>query len=460
MPKICIVVLSLVVVFCTAGCSKNLPQRELTFTGKLNDEQRRSAEKKPWLASKSLRAKAAKENRAQLYEKLEVKTADFEAEESLAGLGFIPGTADAYAVYRDGTAGLILEGGEVIKLDKLSERIDRVKMGGRAQTVVLGLASHGSQAAWDSADLSRQLTLRPQKTTFGQARVYDSKPIKHSHYLAAATEGGLLELWSLVSGNIANSVRFEGVQPREIARNNQGERIIFGTNSGEVRFWSGNDHSHVLYTHAGPVLEIVNMPRRGLIASSAKDGTLKIYSKRAKRVLYARQFSKALYRIVVSKNERWVVAIPATGLPVAFNLDEEGLATSLYKFPVHTIEKAEFLPGDQYMLIKYASKGVFLWDMRGREPVQGAFVSSIEDGAKDFHIAQKAKISAVLQGERRIGYWDPEYGRIMGGGLISARPVERFAISEDGRWLLAGLVGGGLVRMRVMTGREFTIPVE
>ena len=304
-------------VVAAAACSSGdrRPQKEHTFTGNLTDAQRAQAGH-----NKRVRDRIEAEESAALYKRLDVKIAKLDSNAPYAGLGFLPNNSVGYVVQRDSQAALFTYKGTLTKLDRLVKRVDHAELAGPGSNRILGLSAHGSQAAWNAGNLTQQIILRPQKTTFDRVKMFDSQPVSQGSYLVTASEGGLLETWSLASGNRMRAVRFANFQPRQIGRNISVNRVIFGTNDGQVRIWRGGSGSDFQYQHSGPLLELLCIPKHNLIGSVGKDGQVILYDMTKRQVVFSQQFPKADYQLVLSDDEAHLIAAPAVGFPMAINL--------------------------------------------------------------------------------------------------------------------------------------------
>lgn len=292
--------------FSVASCAGLLPQEELTFTGPLDPYRRPRTEAE----MRRLAAFQQKEIRRSLHASM------FQADTTaaFADFGYTPGSRMGYAVFRDGQALLLPNGRARLDLERIAQRTDSVLLAGAHGRTVVGFTPRGTLMSWDPDRTSRQLVLRPQQTTFGQKRVLDAVGLRDTNSLAVATEGGGIETWSLISGNRLSSAQLREFQPRRFAKGCRSNRVVFGTNSGEVRLWTGGRGSKRLYQHSGPVLHLQILPS-GAVISSAKDGTAKLGSLSGGNAFTLATFSSAVYDIVVAPGGRHALIIPSEGMP-------------------------------------------------------------------------------------------------------------------------------------------------
>lgn len=293
------------------ACAGLLPQEQLTFTGALDPAQppRNAAEA----------ARLAGYRQEQLRKALRFSEFEATSNAAFAGFGYTAGARMGYAVFRDGEAMLLPDGRGRLDLEKIAPRIDSVILAGSQGRTVIGFTPRGTLMSWDPDRTSRQLVLRPQQTTFGQQRVLDAVGIDGANQLVVATEGRGIEKWSLVSGHRISSTQFREIQPRRFAKGCRTGRVVFGTNTGEVRLWTGRRSSRLLYQHSGPVLNLQILPS-GSVISSAKDGTVKLGTLTGRPAVTLASFSSAVYDLIVSKSGQFALIVPTDGVPKAVDL--------------------------------------------------------------------------------------------------------------------------------------------
>lgn len=449
--------LNAVILYVITGCSSGYdrPQKEHTFTGNLTDEQRSQAN-----YNKRVRDRIVKEEKAMQFQRLSVKIAKLSSDAPYAGLGFLPNNTTAYTVQRDARATIFSPQGGLTPLDQLAKRVDRAQLAAPRSNRILGLSAHGTQAVWNAGNLSQQLVLRPQKSTFGRVKMFDSEPVSGGRYLVTASEGGLMERWSLSSGNRVSAVKFSAYQPRQIARNISVNRVIFGTNDGQVRIWRGGHGSDFQYSHSGPILELVCIPKRNLIASVGKDGRIILFDMMKRQIVLSRQFTKADYQLVVSKDERRIIASPAVGAPIAIDL-QTFKASFVRHVPTNITTKVEFGASSDFAISQHGGSGMMFWNLSRAKPLTYKLAPQARGKPMDFSVSEYANVAAILTNKDFIEYWDIGTKKYLGPAFRSRNAgIARFEISADANWLLVGLTDGRIIRLRVSYGEDAPVDLE
>jgi WD40 repeat protein len=424
-----------------SACSRPLPQEEHTFS-RLPDA-REMAARGDRAGHPSTLALNERLLQAELSRRLELFVTETEKREPIAGIGFFPGRDDGYVVLRDNTVVYFGKNGEVIPLDHLVPRVDQVIAGGPAGRTIVGLSASGTLGSWNTGNLTQQLVLRDQQTTFRQGQVFDAEFTSDGN-LAVAAEDRRLELVSLRSGDLIASTTLPKAQPRVIAPASESGPIVFGTDGGEVALW-GRRGVDTLYSHAGPVLDIVLVEPRALIISAAKDGTVKVYDRRTGTILKQLTFPKAVRQIRISPDHKFAVAIPASGRAQIIDLDDMSVET-LRGFRNQYV--ARFVSaGPDNALILGDGNQLQRWNL-----VTGVATRPFgpPDGSElvDFAVARSYGLAILADENNRISTYD---FRTNTPGIVIAEsrtPITRIAISDTDAWLIVVLADGQIARMR------------
>lgn len=381
------------------------------------------------------------------------------------GFGFIPGTNQSYVAFEDGMARLFSASGNLTELEQLAPRLDDVFLAGPGRRRIIGFAHRGTSSSWNSANLSQQLVLRPQETTFSQARVLDAARVSDSPVLATATEGRRLELWSLVSGNLSRASQLpDEVAPRTIMPDSPRGAIVFGTETGEVRVWSGHRNTRLLYTHAARVLSISRVGTRGYL-STAQDGRAIYYSRANGLTTSEAEFDRAVYDSFVAPNGNLAVALPTRGQPVLFDT-VNGITTQLSGPPRPRYSSGQFSSDGRFFAARHIDGFISLWDLArgtGRQLRPNRTGESFAERRRSDHALDFAYAAAhgllLFANDTSIQAFDLETGRFMGTPLISATRIAGVETTRDGGTALVGLSDGRLIRFRPLRDIRTTVQI-
>lgn len=439
------------------GCSSSTgTQKELTYTREITDKHSDGGGIKPAALRKQLLAEYEQVQR----DRLGYHEAQFSSSAAILRVGFTPGSDQAYAVQRDGVAVMLDASGQLTELDRQVKRLDRVIDGGPSSNRIIGLSANGLLAAWNLSNLSQQLVIRPQQTTFDQVKLFDAEPLSHGRYVATASEGGLMEIWSLTSGHLIRSGRLKNIQPRQIAKNATSDYIPIGTNSGDVRVWSRGNSSTLLYQHSGPILNLEYLSHHNMIASVGKDGLFQLYSIPQRKVVFTHLFRKADYHLFVSQDERKIVAAPAVGRAIAVDLNT--LKSSPLTAPVKiSVSELDFAASNIHALSRHLASGLAMWNFGGGSPGRGQLHAEAPGLAYRYHIAADTNVAVILTDENYMEYWDISLNKYLGPALHSTNAeVTAFAINPDASTLIVTLSDGRILHQKVLFGGNRPIEVN
>ncbi len=426
-----------------SACNGPIPQADLTFSRAPTTAE--LAARSNGFVDQTTQRLLDKHEQQELFKSLSLTVHDPAPEGALVDVGFFPGRTDGYAVYRDGTAAHLTNSGQMVVLDNLTPRIDRVIVAGPSRRRIIGLNPRGTNAAWNTANLTQQLVLRPQDTTFSQRQVFDAEPIEGA-YLATAAEGGQLELWSLISGNLVRANSLNGIQPRSIAPGSPRGGVVFGTDAGEVRVWNGSGNTRLLYSHSGPVLNVQLLPRHGLIISASKDGTVKVFNRYHGTIVAEATFSRAVYDLKISPHEKYVMVVPANGAPRLIDLDTMAIR-NLPAHPGGATTDFQFV-GNGYAVSQQGAREIITWDVELPAPT-GIIPVQFGDQITDFAIARPQNMVVVVTSDNLLQYYDLAEKEISATVLQLSTPIASVAVSDSGEWALVALADGRVIRMKI-----------
>lgn len=437
-----------------SACGSPIPQADLTFSRAPTEAELDA--RSGGFVDRTTQRLLDKHAQQELIKDLNLTIHNPKPEGALVDVGFFPGRTDGYAVFRDGTAVHLTDAGRMVALDNLTPRIDRVIVAGPSRRRIIGLNPRGTNAAWNTANLTQQLVLRPQDTTFAQRQVFDSEPIEGA-YLATATEGGRLELWSLISGNLVHASNLNGIQPRSIAPSSPRGSVVFGTDAGEVRVWDGSGNTRLLYAHSGPVLNIQLLPRHGLIISASKDGTVKVFNRYHGTIVAETVFSRAVYALEISPYEKYVLIIPANGVPRLIDLDTMAVER-LRGHPGGITTDFQFM-GDGRGVSQQGAREVLTWNVDLALPM-GAIPVQFGDQITDFAIAATQNLVVMATSDDVLQYYDLVTKEIIRTALKLSTPIASVAVSDNGEWALVALSDGRVIRMQVDPTQPIAVRVR
>lgn len=411
-----------------AGCEGKLPQAEREFSGNPED------------ARNITRAQGREIDRELQARAQNLQTHDSGADATLIQAGFFDGRQDGYAVWRDGTVGYINSAGGLQILDKLPTRLDEVLIAGRR---IVGLHANGTMGAWNTANLSQQVVIRPQEATFNQTRVYDVAATPTGRLVMAA-EGERLEHWSLASGNRLSSGQLRNVQPRAVAPNSNRRSIVYGALSGEIRQSSGRGPGRVICKHDGPVLAVRWLAERNLVLSSAKDGSVLLCNMGSSLVVWRHDFRRPAYNIVVSETGNHAAITPAFGRPVMLDLNTvEG--KSLAANSALSTTRFAFAP-EGNAISQHGVSELRLWRTDLATP-RGKIALDARGQATGFAINAPQNRVAVLRDDTHVSWFDLARRRNIGLALFSDTEIASLSISDDGERMLLVLIDGRVLTL-------------
>ena len=350
------------------------------------------------------------------------------------GFGFVPGTHQTYVVFDDGSARLFRGSGDFVELESFAPRLSEVLLAGPNRQRIVGFTNRGTWSSWNSANLSQQLLLRPQQATFTQTRVLDVARVSDSPVLATATEGRRMELWSLVSGNLSTaSMLPEGIQPRVIMPDSRRNRIVFGTQTGDVRIWNGRRTTTRLYQHQARVLSITRVGNRGIYASA--DGRL-------------------------------AVVVPALGAPGAFGPTMED-AAKMASPPAPRYADGIFLSDNRHFMARQIDGSINIWDVERQTLLRryNMLIDNDNPAARrqsamvvDFATAVQQDV-VLLTNDNLVQMSGLTRPGGFGTILTSETRLAGIATSSDGRMAMVCLENGQIVRFRIVRDISGPIPI-
>lgn len=433
------------------GCGDGLsPQAQRTVTTPLTAEQRAALDNRGPFLSSLQRDRLAEAEQKQALAALDLKVLGIPQTSAALGFGFAGRREVPFHVFRDGKAFVYPNGSTQVALDVGSTRIHEVFLAGASDQYIIGASNNGTQMSWNADRTASQLVLRPQQSTFGRVRAYDFAATRNSSHLIQAVEGQGLERWSLVSGNRTTLTRIEDGQPRALLNDSHSSRVVFGTQDGAVREWH-NSHSHELYRHQGPVLELAADPRLRYIVSASKDGTVLIYERSSRTIVHQMTFRSAVYSIKTACDGRYVIAQPSVGHPVVYDTVRK-LQRDYRAYSDKLVEEISVLCGREELLILSGDGVLSRWDLRlglQRDPIKPFVGGRIRTIA----LHERSHRLALVTNLNRIEIWNLNDLSYITAPLQADPTIYRIKFPASGRRLLALLDEGHMLNMLVPTGR-------
>ncbi len=411
-----------------AGCTSNLPQAEREFS-----DYSIGVEHLSWSQKRQL-------EQTEQAQELNLQDHQTEANGPLVAAGFFAGRHDGYVVWRDGTVGFINSSGNLQILDRLPTRLDKALISGRQ---IIGLNSNGTMGAWNTSNLSQQVIIRPQDTTFNQSRVFDAVATSSGSLILAA-EGERLERWSLASGNRLTSGKLRDVQPRAIAPNSERQSVVYGSLSGAIHHSRGWEAGQVICRHNGPVLAVHWLKTRNQVLSSGKDGSVLLCDMKTSKVLWSYDLHHPAYEIIVSEDEGYAAIIPALGRPLVLDLHSR-MGKVLTTRPRRSTTRFVFTR-DGNAISQHGASELNLWRVnRGASLGQISLDKSGE--ITGFAVASPQNRVAVLRDDTHVSWFDLNSRRNLGVALVSGTKISSIALSDDGQKMLLVLIDGGVLTL-------------
>lgn len=383
--------------------------------------------------------------------------------------GWLGRSGASYQVFGDGTAQLFQPNGEPTELDDFETRLDGGFLAGADQNRIIGTAQRGTLVSWNASNLSQQVILRPQSSTFGQTRVLDAADVAGRPSLAMAVEGRRLELWSLVSGNLIRSGQMpEGIAPRVIMPDSSEGAIVFGTQTGDVRIWSSGNASQLLYKHDGPVLSIISLGK-GRIASSSKDGSVQVWSTTRGDAIGHLQFDTAVYDIAYSPQSDTISATPALGDIGVISL-ANGQSAILKTLGQNRFSRGEFDADGRAFVARTANGKLFHWTIPTRNESPTVFDSRSAMGLDkiighsnyvDFAVASALGNGMIAAStDQTVELLDARLARTGHKGQIlrSDVTISGIEIAADSQTLLVALEDGRM--LRILLRQDLSGPIQ
>ena len=476
----CLLLSGLGLAACSSGADigqYGLPQQERIYRGDLTAQERQA------LAAAHPQTEAELEREAQWRARHEAKTVQLTTlgqprQEPVVAFGFVGDGTDAYVVFRDGAAWLFSSQGPAQELERLAPRLDGAFLAGPDRDLIVGNAPRGTLTVWSTENDGQQLILRPQNATFNQDWALDTAPIEGERMIAVAAERRRLELWSLLSGRMVRSTTFdENIQPAAVMPNSQEQAVVFGTLRGEILEWNGNSNPKFLYAHKGQVIAIRSVGQQ-YIASVGRDGKLFVYDRNADEVVLEEGFPRSVYQLYVGPNERFVVAVPAIGEPVAVDLE------SLEVRPLSTSRETRLSDGGfarsgDLFLARSLDGDLIIWDLETAEPIgalrpidspaarqqidvfaervdePGPWGSGFNQGdanrdVVDYAVNEAEGILAVAS-DFEVSYFSLDTLQPIRVALVSDKQIAGVAVSPVGQKLLVGYSDGEFLSMLIWT---------
>ncbi len=436
-----------------SGCASpgsSIPQAGKTYTGPLSAEAEAKLRAKGFGMSDAERDKLDQLDRKRLAAKFDFQRLGQPVDSPFAGFGFVGPENMPFAVYRNGKAVTFTPKGTDTKLEQIAPRLSGVLLAGKDKERIVGESPRGTMMSWNTADLSQQVVLRPQKSTFNLTNVYDVGTVKDSPYLAMAVEGGRVELWDLAAGEMVEFTENKVSQPRQVMDGSAYDDVIYGTNRGEIEEWKPSVDTTRLYSHAGPVLDIASVDGDGhdLIVSSAKDGTVTIYDRKKGEVVHTLEFDTVVYNIVVSPDNRYAAIFQTFGSPYYIDFDAME-SRRLYVGSGAHMTQGRFAKNGSLLLAREDNDMIRVWNTERNSLV--AKISPEKGGnIVGYDVSDSLGLIAVATTKGNIEYWDLETGHYIRTALHTDTPLIGVEISPDGTEAVVAQADGQLARWHVM----------
>ncbi|MEQ5778148.1 hypothetical protein J4E05_21670 [Thalassospira sp. NFXS8] len=437
-----------------SGCASpgsSIPQAGKTYTGPLSADAEAKLRAKGFGMSDAERDKLENIDRTRLAAQFDFQKLGQPVESPFAGFGFVGAENMPYAVYRNGKAVTFTPEGTDTELEQVAPRLSGVVLAGEEHERIVGESPRGTMMSWNTKDLSQQVVLRPQNSTFGLTNVFDVGTIENSPYLAMAVEGGRVELWDLAAGEMVEFTENKVSQPRQIMDGSAYDDVIYGTNRGEIEEWKPAVDSTKLYAHAGPVLDIVSVGGRDLIVSSAKDGTVTIYDRKKGEIVHTLEFDTVVYNLVVAPNNRYAAIFQTFGSPYYIDFDAME-SRRLYVGSGAHMTQGRFAKDGTLLLARENNDMIRVWSMERNSLV--ARISPEQGGnIVGFDVSDALSLIAVATTEGNVEYWNLDTGRYIRTAFHTDTPLIGVEISPDGTRAVVAQADGQLARWRVMADK-------
>jgi len=179
-----------------------------------------------------------------------------------------------------------------------------------------------------------------------------------------------------------------------------------------------------------------------------------------RKVIMSQQFPKADYQLVLSDDQRRLVASPAVGQPIAIDI-KAATAFKVRHTPTNLTTKVGFTAASDYALSQHGANGVMLWNLSRTRPTTYPLSPHAPGKALDFAIAEHSNLAAILTDKNYLEYWDVSTRKYLGPAMRSiGTSIAKFELSDDGKWLAVGLTDGRIMRQRVAFDEKTAVVIE
>lgn len=442
------------------GCGRDIPQERHSHVREATAAEIAELRERQNSLSRSERQRLEEGEQAKIRRVLRFAELVSSSDAAFAGIGFVQGEDIGYAIARDGAGGLFPRTQATLPLEAIAPRLDKVIAAGPRGRTLVGVTNAGTLMSWNTENTSQQVVLRPQQSTFSQIRTFDVQALSGTHRIVAAVEGRRLEVWDLRSGNRVSMRRLANEQPRRIARGSRPGRVIFGTNTGQVRIWRGGSGFDLLFATNGPILDLEIDPTGRFILAAAKDGTVHLRRCCTSGAQQVAIFPFAAREVLFSPDGRQALALPARGAPLLIDT-ATGEAQSLAISGNLRAHDPQFYGNTGSFSMRLGSRGLGLWQQPNRRaPVEFRARYAPERGIVAHAISRKHDLVILGTGGNRVEYWSLSRRMHLGDALRSDTGISEIHVDPSGKRIMVAFADRKIIAFDIDPAQSSPIRMQ
>ena len=241
-------------------------------------------------------------------------------------------------------------------------------------------------------------------------------------YVVAAA-GGSVSLWDFQGKKISSFGSRNG-EVQDLIYEPQSKKIIYSTGLGEVKFWNSEIEGKMsLEDHVDSVLSVDFDPRGQLIATSGRDGRLKIWNIKNYRLMYdiaAHRYD--INHVRFSVDGGVIVTASSDGIARVWSREGEKLHSFEDDHPYRGFREADFSTSGDFIALGSINGSIRLWNfIENSIRLIGKVDSS--NAVESLSIHPNGQIVASGDSRGMLNIWD------LNGGLLNSINAHSSAVS-------------------------------